>query len=318
MNEFKPGDRIINVFNQTGTVKVRPPERTGPGFNMRHVYYDADGHDYPFNNTDPSLLKRQPIEPGCWVREVPGSNVFGKQDPVEVFEVDGTKARVKGFLGTFWTDAAKLIRVADPEPDLASGPDQTVFVMGVYDPRHLKQAQDLANALHTKHFAETAPDWKVADDLTTVLDQIDNMTAGMIRKENHDHEKLGEFIMHNVDGEPCQPDEGAVDCAIRVMQEQADSLRIRNTAIREAAKLLRRINLPGPETKAWLDQYDPQPTFKRGDLVTWGTGYNNARIIAVPAAISYDEQIEVMFVTGNVAGQTRPVLKSELRHVKPE
>lgn len=48
----------------------------------------------------------------------------------------------------------------------------------------LEYAQHLAAVLYAKHGGKTdAPHWKVGDDLQTVLLQIDNMTAGLVRPE---------------------------------------------------------------------------------------------------------------------------------------
>ena len=44
----------------------------------------------------------------------------------------------------------------------------------------VEYATRLAIALHAKHFAESAPDWKPQPDLMTLLMQIDNLTAGMV------------------------------------------------------------------------------------------------------------------------------------------
>lgn len=45
----------------------------------------------------------------------------------------------------------------------------------------LDQAQQLAKLLHAKHYADVIG-WRVADTLLGALDQIDNMTAGMVRE----------------------------------------------------------------------------------------------------------------------------------------
>ena len=45
----------------------------------------------------------------------------------------------------------------------------------------LDYAQHLAIVLHEKHWKADAPNWKVGDDLQTVLLQIDNMTVGLVR-----------------------------------------------------------------------------------------------------------------------------------------
>ncbi len=45
----------------------------------------------------------------------------------------------------------------------------------------LQYAQNLAAALHAKHFSEVSQ-WRVADDLLTVLTQIDNMTTALVRE----------------------------------------------------------------------------------------------------------------------------------------
>ena len=45
----------------------------------------------------------------------------------------------------------------------------------------LQYAQNLAIALHASHFPEVSQ-WQVADDLMTVLTQIDNMTTALVRE----------------------------------------------------------------------------------------------------------------------------------------
>jgi hypothetical protein len=47
----------------------------------------------------------------------------------------------------------------------------------------LKQAQNLAECLHKKHYSDVTQ-WRVADDLEGVISQIDNMTAGLFRTLN--------------------------------------------------------------------------------------------------------------------------------------
>ena len=47
----------------------------------------------------------------------------------------------------------------------------------------LEHAQRLAAVLHAKHWKADSPDWRVGDDLQTVLLQIDNITAGLVRPE---------------------------------------------------------------------------------------------------------------------------------------
>jgi len=47
----------------------------------------------------------------------------------------------------------------------------------------LEYAQRLATAMWEKHWKENSPDWKPLPDLLGVLTQIDNMVAGMTRKE---------------------------------------------------------------------------------------------------------------------------------------
>lgn len=48
----------------------------------------------------------------------------------------------------------------------------------------LQQAQSLAEFLWKEHWQDSAPNWKVADNLTEVLLQIDNMTVGLVRPED--------------------------------------------------------------------------------------------------------------------------------------
>lgn len=43
-------------------------------------------------------------------------------------------------------------------------------------------ARALAIALHDKHYPEVT-NWRVAEDVTSVLHQIDNMTANLVRRD---------------------------------------------------------------------------------------------------------------------------------------
>lgn len=129
-------------------------------------------------------------------------------------------------------------------------------------------------------------------------------------------DRLAMFIMHNIPGEPSKS-ESAVDCAIRIMTEQRDSLRICNMGIEEAAKLLRRYrpSTPGwlPGTMKWLDRFDPAfaPFFKRGDLVTWGNGSVNYFIVNDDPESANPE---IMSEDGRHFRQDIP--RSIFRHVK--
>lgn len=44
----------------------------------------------------------------------------------------------------------------------------------------LDMAQNLAVALYERHYKNSAPDWRVAEDMIGVLLQIDNMTSGLV------------------------------------------------------------------------------------------------------------------------------------------
>lgn len=43
-------------------------------------------------------------------------------------------------------------------------------------------ACDLAKAIHAKHYRDDSPQWQVLPDIRGVISQIDNMTAGMVRR----------------------------------------------------------------------------------------------------------------------------------------
>lgn len=269
-----------------------------------------------------SYLHRQPIEPGCFVREKTGANVFGNNRPVEVFEVKDDKVRVQGFLGTFWTDAAKLVRVAAPVVafDLASGPDASAvaFTRIVNDPAHLKQAQALALAIYVKHFAHADREFKVADNLPHVLDQIDNMTAGMVHNrievEAAEYlDKITEFaawISANIKV-PVGSDD-VFDIAKRLLDDQ-------KTAIVSMARGIRGEGFISPGAmQAWADQYDPKP-FKRGDLVTWGAEAFTGRITTLHPIRDHHEVI-ILTCNGSNAKEyigtfVRPAIDL-IRHVK--
>jgi len=55
----------------------------------------------------------------------------------------------------------------------------------------LGYAQRLATALWEKYGKERAPNWKPLDTVLGVLTQIDNMTAGMVRKDEQPAEAVG-------------------------------------------------------------------------------------------------------------------------------
>lgn len=193
-----------------------------------------------------------------------------------------------------------------------------VVRIGVHDPRHLMQAQDLARALHAKHFSDVTG-WKPADDLPGVLDQIDNMTAGLTKTEKLKHlEKrmrdLTDFIRSEIPSEKPRPEE-IVDVAIRVMRRQEQALS-------SMCKLLRS---DGPRSMialdAWLAEYDPQQpvTFKRGDLVTWGAGQIHGRIVG--PAPTVQAPWEVIITVGGSKHQLGNFITPELaslRHVKDD
>ena len=50
----------------------------------------------------------------------------------------------------------------------------------------LREATNLAIALHRKHYATDAPHWEPAPDVLGLLLQIDNMTAGLSRAPQPD------------------------------------------------------------------------------------------------------------------------------------
>ena len=47
----------------------------------------------------------------------------------------------------------------------------------------LRHAQRLATALWEKHWKTESPHWKVSDEPLMVIDQIDNMVAGLVRPD---------------------------------------------------------------------------------------------------------------------------------------
>lgn len=301
MNKYLPGDRLHNTIAGAGNGTVIGPRTDSePGLSILW-----DGNLHPNNWTEASIaqfLIRQPIEPGCWVRY---PWLESKQLTGQVVEIIEDFARVdfKEFHPIYQTiPLSELIRVEGPK-------------LATKSVDHLKQAQQLAQTLHDKHFNSNKI-WKVGNDLTTVLHQIDNMTANMVdhhtlsqeirKRENLDDQikQLAEFIIHNVIGEPSGPDEGAVQCAIRIIADYskqitslkdrlfeqqnanvdlAKQLEEKQFAIAQAVSIFKTPDnsIPLLSLTDWLARNDPnkRPDFKRGQLVIHRKTITECRIV---------------------------------------
>lgn len=179
---YLPGDRVqyINggslhihhMIGATGTISE----------NLNHEisdfpYVKWDNAAYSHGNYMHKNLMHWPVQISCHARwnHEGYTNHIGKvvhiAKGIALFE-NGARA-----------DINRIVCVAEPifwhtGLDFASGPDWSGFHI------HLKQAQKLAETLHAKHFNQVPNIWKVADNMTDVLLQIDHMTAGMVRSAN--------------------------------------------------------------------------------------------------------------------------------------
>jgi len=165
MSEFLPGDRVIynstkykGYFGKTGTVVESLQSETEETLS---VHFDHQEKPDIFIATN---FERQPIEPGAWVRIRLEND--GRTDQVrDIFStIQGKDYAVLKAGVTINTE--HLARIADPVPAPAT-------ITG------LKQAQELARVLDAKHFDG---DLIILDNFPGVLNQIDHMTAHMVRK----------------------------------------------------------------------------------------------------------------------------------------
>lgn len=72
----------------------------------------------------------------------------------------------------------------------------------------LLQAQQLAKTLHSLHYADNT-EWRVADDLTGILSQIDNMTAGLKPTPTAHAGDLAEQLLTSILAQGFENDESA-------------------------------------------------------------------------------------------------------------
>jgi hypothetical protein len=125
---YLPGDRVRYNADHPGSLHgyryavgtLKNPTTLNP--SMITIDWDNAHHG---KNSDHgfSFIERQPIEPGCWVRELPGENIFSNPGkPVQVVAVHGYIAEFPGFLGgKLHVDVKRLARVAEPKKVVGIG-----------------------------------------------------------------------------------------------------------------------------------------------------------------------------------------------------
>lgn len=245
---YQPGDRVraLNsmmmhtaLCGRTATVVAKPSELTADfDHPMTYFVFDADPLKPTSNGTRfwrtaeiSAMFERQPVEAGCWVRyndTVPDAlpECKGKTGKVIAMLHNDQTARIIWDGVSYFMDhtAIFVARVVAPEPkriasansggilfeafdngtfrstvlggvDLASGPDFTGFHIQSFGraerPDTLKQAQALAKTLDAKHFDGNI---QLADTLPGVLDQIDHMTAHMVKAPAAPTFKRGDLV----------------------------------------------------------------------------------------------------------------------------
>lgn len=224
------------------------------------VQWDSFENEVPHTA---SYLHRQPIEPGCYVREVTGASVFGNSRPVEVFEVKDDKVQVQGMLGKFWTDAAKLVRVAPyiVGVDLANGPDQTVMAF-------------------TRLVTDPALNERITALETEAAGYLDRIT------------ELAHWTAANMNV-PVGTDD-VFEVVRKVMTEQREALKAITDDI---VKTLPTVRQPSKFILDWLARWAPEVLakppvqFKRGDKVTWGAEAFTGRITTLHPVRDHHEVI---------------------------
>jgi hypothetical protein len=283
---YLPGDRVRYNANHPGSLRgyryavgtFKNPTTLNP--SMVTIDWDNAHHG---KNSDHgfSFIERQPIEPGCWVRELPGENIFSNHGkPVQVVSVDGYYAEFPGFLGgTLRIGLHRLARVAEPKtPEASISIGGISFSVGENGATRVSLEADQFIYNDRRYEAITI------DELTERENRVDKLRE-IIALYDGQITNLATFIASEIPGEPSQS-EGAIDTAIRIMREQ-------RTAIQTAARRLAKWVKDAPagygteESRAWLLNYGTKPepvVFKRGDLVTWGMGAAHYFIVAEPDA----------------------------------
>lgn len=292
-HNFIPGDRFVSALASTistmGTIgKTLPDDKT-------MLHWDS-GNSQPWSaESIEKWIKPAPIEVGSWVR------VIGPTPDI-VEKYAGRVAQVKKTGGLVETGRFGELKCTRWSPENL----RAVEAPALSD--DLKQAQRLATILAEKHFPGA---FTVGDTLSKVLDQIDHMTAHMVRAGT-----LKQMQDANIDlTRQLQIAENARLDAIGQRDEA-------NAAIAEAGILIRKAGAYSTgEIVAWLNKH-AKPTFKRGDLVTWGAEAFEGRIIG--PAPTVDAPFEVMItrvIHGSPAneylGKVLTPTLDILRHVTP-
>lgn len=109
-------------------------------------------------------------------------------------------------------------------------------------------ARAMAYVIAKRHNNGHEPDPASVDDWTNDQRREEATAAIAAMSEREQINKLAEFIMHKVPGEPSK-DEGAVDCAIRIIAR----LREREGALREALKTIEDYVVQAIEAEPPLD-----------------------------------------------------------------